>query len=34
MQMKDKRVRVMSEILAGIKVVKLYSWETSFADKV
>ena len=31
---KDKRVRTTSEILAGIKVLKLYSWEDAFTDKV
>ena len=31
---KDKRVRITSEILAGIKVLKLYSWENAFTDKV
>ena len=31
---KDKRVRTTSEILAGIKVLKLYSWENAFTDKV
>ena len=30
---KDKRVRTTSEILAGIKVLKLYSWENAFTDK-
>jgi hypothetical protein len=30
----DKRVRLMSEILTAIRLVKLYAWETSFAEKV
>lgn len=30
----DQRVRVMSEILNAIRVVKLYCWEQSFADRV
>ena len=34
MKMKDKRVKLMNEILNGIKVFKLYSWETSFRQKV
>ncbi|CAG2120145.1 unnamed protein product, partial [Medioppia subpectinata] len=32
MREKDKRVKLMSEILNGIKVLKLYAWETSFRD--
>ena len=27
---KDKRVKMMNEILQGIKVLKLYAWEPSF----
>src|SRR5690348_6898067 len=34
MKNKDKRVKLMNEILNGIKVFKLYAWETSFRDKV
>ena len=34
MKMKDKRVKLMNEILNGIKVFKLYAWETSFKDQV
>lgn len=34
MKEKDKRVKLMSEILNGIKVLKLYAWETSFRDIV
>ncbi|KAF4526522.1 hypothetical protein B566_EDAN005889 [Ephemera danica] len=34
MQHKDKRVRLMNEILAGIKVLKLYAWELFFEQKV
>ena len=34
MKMKDKRVKLMNEILSGIKVFKLYAWETSFKDEV
>ncbi|KAG0225231.1 hypothetical protein BGW41_004787 [Actinomortierella wolfii] len=30
----DNRVRLMNEILAGIKVIKLYGWEDSFRKKV
>ncbi|XP_045924008.1 ATP-binding cassette sub-family C member 3 isoform X3 [Micropterus dolomieu] len=34
MQYKDSRIKLMSEILNGIKVLKLYAWENSFKDKV
>lgn len=34
MKEKDKRVKLMNEILNGIKVLKLYAWETSFRDIV
>ena len=34
MKLKDKRVKLMNEILNGIKVFKLYAWEKSFIDKV
>lgn len=30
MKKKDERIRTMNEILSGIKVLKLYAWETSF----
>ena len=30
MKEKDKRIKLMSEILNGIKVLKLYAWEESF----
>jgi hypothetical protein len=30
----DKRVRVMNEVLSAMKLVKLYAWEPSFAEKV
>lgn len=35
-QMKDKdsRIKLMNEILNGIKVLKLYAWELAFKDKV
>ena len=32
MKEKDKRTKLMSEILHGIKVLKLYAWEPSFAS--
>ena len=30
----DRRVRLMNELLNGIKLVKLYAWEGAFAEKV
>ncbi|XP_062374958.1 canalicular multispecific organic anion transporter 1 [Sardina pilchardus] len=30
MKLKDKRMKIMTEILNGIKVLKLYAWEPSF----
>ncbi|PVD37039.1 hypothetical protein C0Q70_04032 [Pomacea canaliculata] len=34
LQWKDRRVKLIHEILSGIKVLKLYAWETSFEEKV
>ncbi|XP_061564507.1 ATP-binding cassette sub-family C member 3 isoform X2 [Cololabis saira] len=34
MQHKDSRIKLMNEILNGIKVLKLYAWEKSFKEKV
>ncbi|KAH9499737.1 Multidrug resistance-associated protein 1 [Bulinus truncatus] len=34
MKLKDKRMKLMSEVLSGIKVLKLYAWEGSFEQKV
>ena len=34
MKLKDERVKNMSEILNGIKVIKLYAWEQSFMNLV
>lgn len=34
MQYKDARIKLMNEILNGIKVLKLYAWENSFKEKV
>ncbi|OQV19026.1 Multidrug resistance-associated protein 1 [Hypsibius exemplaris] len=31
---KDHRMKLMNEILNGIKILKLYAWEDSFEDKV
>ncbi|EFA83154.1 ABC transporter C family protein [Heterostelium album PN500] len=34
MKLKDKRIKAVNEVLNGIKVIKLYSWEQSFMDHV
>ncbi|XP_074198909.1 ATP-binding cassette sub-family C member 3 isoform X2 [Camelus bactrianus] len=34
MKFKDSRIKLMSEILGGIKVLKLYAWEPSFLEQV
>lgn len=34
MQKKDERVRIITEILNGIKVIKLYGWELSFVKRI
>ena len=34
MRTKDTRIKVMNEILEGIKVLKLYAWEPSFLAKI
>lgn len=34
MKFKDERIKLMNEILAGIKILKLYSWEPKFAERV
>ena len=34
MQQKDRRIRLMNEVLNGIKVIKLYAWEDHFQDDV
>lgn len=31
---KDERIRLLSEVLNGIKVLKMYAWELSYRDKV
>ena len=34
MQQKDSRIRLMNEVLNGIKVIKLYAWEDHFQSDV
>ncbi len=34
MKQKDSRIKLMNEILNGMKVLKLYAWELSFQEKV
>lgn len=34
MTQKDKRIKLMNEVLNGMKVLKLYAWELSFKDKI
>ncbi|XP_077285788.1 multidrug resistance-associated protein 1-like [Arctopsyche grandis] len=34
MESKDKRIKLINEILNGIKVLKLYAWEPSFEEQV
>ena len=34
MRQKDKRSKLVDEILNGIKIIKLYSWENSFKEKI
>ena len=34
MRQKDRRIRLMNEVLNGIKVIKLYAWENHFQSDV
>nr|KAG5700435.1 hypothetical protein BaRGS_010348 [Batillaria attramentaria] len=34
MKLKDARLKLMNEVLSGMKVLKLYAWESSFEQKV
>ncbi|XP_048464738.1 canalicular multispecific organic anion transporter 1 isoform X1 [Rhincodon typus] len=34
MKLKDQRMKLMNEILNGIKVMKFYTWEPSFAEQI
>ena len=34
MEQKDRRIRLMNEVLNGVKVIKLYAWENHFQRDV
>ena len=34
MEQKDRRIRLMNEVLNGVKVIKLYAWENHFRKDV
>ncbi|XP_046361919.2 multidrug resistance-associated protein 1-like [Haliotis rufescens] len=34
MEQKDKRMKIMNEVLSGIKILKLYAWEPSFQERI
>ena len=34
MEHKDERIKIINEILNGIKVIKLYAWELSFMNRI
>jgi hypothetical protein len=34
MQRRDKRVKLTNEVLQGIRIVKMFSWEANFIDKI
>ncbi|ESN93302.1 hypothetical protein HELRODRAFT_115686 [Helobdella robusta] len=34
MKFKDARIRMMNEVINGIKLIKLYAWEDVFAEKI
>ncbi|XP_046689303.1 multidrug resistance-associated protein 1-like [Homalodisca vitripennis] len=34
MKVKDERVKIVNEVLSGMKVLKLYAWEPSFKDYI
>ena len=34
MKHKDARIKLMNEVLNGIRVLKLYAWELSFQEKI
>lgn len=34
MELKDDRIKAITEVLNGIKVLKLYAWEESFEKQI
>ena len=34
MGLKDNRIKIVNEVLNGIKVLKLYAWETAFIRRI
>jgi len=34
MVQKDRRIRLINEVLSGIKVIKLYAWENHFKEEI
>ncbi|RWS30364.1 hypothetical protein B4U80_09452 [Leptotrombidium deliense] len=34
MKFKDKRIRLMTEIISGIRVIKMHAWETLFSERI
>jgi ATP-binding cassette subfamily C (CFTR/MRP) protein 4 len=33
-QLTDHRIRIMNEIITGMRVIKMYTWEKAFAELV
>lgn len=31
LEMMDQRIKIMNEVISGMKVIKMYTWESSFA---
>lgn len=34
MEWKDKRVKLLTEVLSGMKILKLYAWEPSYKTRI